>query len=82
MAQSDIGTVPQLAQRAKAEGLPISAYSIRRLVKTGVLPARYIGTKPLVSYAALIRYLTCEDGCDNAPSALAVGTGIRRIDVG
>lgn len=82
MAQSDINTVPKLAQRAKAEGLPISEYTIRRLIKTGAIPARFVGPKPLVSYAALVRYFSCEDGCDNAPSALVVGTGIRRIDVG
>ena len=79
MAQSDINTVPKLAQRAKAEGLPISEYTIRRLIKTGAIPARFVGPKPLVSYAALVRYFSCEDGCDNAPSALAVGSGIRRI---
>lgn len=82
MAQSDINTVPKLAQRAKAEGLPISEYTIRRLIKTGAIPARFVGPKPLVSYAALVRYFSCEDGCDNASSALVVGTGIRRIDVG
>lgn len=82
MAQSDINTVQKLAQRAKAEGLPISEYTIRRLIKTGAIPARFVGPKPLVSYTALVRYFSCEDGCDNAPSALAVGTGIRRIDVG
>ena len=82
MVLSDINTVPKLAQRAKAEGLPISEYTIRRLIKTGAIPARYIGPKPLVSYAALVRYLSCEDGCDNAPAVLATGSGIRRIDVG
>lgn len=79
MAQSDINTVPKLAQRAKAEGLPISEYTIRRLIKTGAIPARFVGPKPLVSYTALVRYFSCEDGCDNVPSALTVGTGIRRI---
>ena len=82
MEQTDINTVPKLAQRAKAEGLPISEYTIRRLIKTGAIPARYVGPKPLVSYTALVRYFSCEDGCDNAPSTLSVGTGIRRIDVG
>ena len=81
MAQSDINTVPKLAQRAKAEGLPISEYTIRRLIKTGAIPARFVGPKPLVSYAALVRYFSCEDGCDNAPSALATGSGIRRVGI-
>lgn len=79
MIQSDINTIPQLALRAKAEGLPISAYSIRTLVKQGKIPVRYIGPKPLVSYSALVRYLSCADGCDNAPATMATGSGIRRL---
>lgn len=82
MAQSDINTVPKLAQRAKADGLPISEYTIRRLIKTGAIPARYIGPKPVASYAALVRYFSCEDGCDNAPATTVTGSSIRRIDVG
>ena len=81
MALSDINTVPKLARRAKADGLPISEYTIRRLIKTGTIPARYIGPKPVVSYSALVRYFSCEDGCDNAPATLVTGSGIRRIDV-
>lgn len=82
MAQSDINTVPKLAQKAKADGLPVSEYTIRRLIKQGLLPARYIGPKPVASYSALVRYLSCEDGCDNAPTTPIHCSGIRRIDVG
>lgn len=82
MAEPDISTIPKLALRAKAEGLPISAYSIRMLVKQGKIPVRYIGPKPLVSYSALVRYLSCADGCDNAPVTVVAGSGIRRINVG
>lgn len=81
MAKSDIGTVPRLAQRAKADGLPVSEYTIRRLIKQGLLPARYIGTKPLASYSALVRYFSCVDGCDNPPATVATGSGIRRADL-
>lgn len=79
MAISDIGTVPQHAKRAKAEGIPISEYTLRRLVKQGIIPARYIGSKPLFSYAALLRYLSCEDGADNIQSTTVAASGIRRI---
>ena len=79
MALSDIGTVPQHAKRAKAEGIPISEYTIRRLIKQGTIPARYIGNKPVFSYAALMRYLSCKDGADNVPATVAAGQGIRRI---
>ena len=82
MAETDINTIPKLALRAKAEGIPISAYSIRMLVKQGKIPVRYIGPKPLASYSTLIRYLSCADGSDNAPATMVTGSGIRRIDVG
>lgn len=81
MAEPDINTVPKLAKRAKADGLPISEYTIRRLIKTGVLPARYIGPKPVASYSALVRYFSCEDGCDNAPATVAAVSGIRRVEL-
>ena len=79
MSQSDINTVPKLAQRAKVDGLPISEYTIRRLIKTGVIPARYIGQKPVASYSAIVRYFSCVDGCDNSFAATATGSGIRRL---
>lgn len=82
MTEPDINTVPKLAKRAKADGLPISEYTVRRLIKTGALPARYIGPKPVASYSALVRYFSCEDGCDNPPATAISGPGIRRIDVG
>lgn len=80
MALPDIGTVPQHAKRAKDEGLPVSAYTIRRLIKQGIIPARYIGAKPVFSYSALLRYLSCEDGADNVQTATQVAApGIRRV---
>ena len=82
MAEPDICTVPKLARRAKADGLPASEYMIRRLIKSGAIPARYIGPKPVSSYSALVRYFSCADGCDNAPATVISGPGIRRIDAG
>ena len=76
----DIDTIPRLAKRAKVEGLPISEYTIRRLIKQGTIPARYIGKKPVVSYAALIRYFSCEDGSDNQPAPVAAAPGLRRVE--
>lgn len=81
MVLSDIGTVPQHAKRAKAEGIPISEYTIRRLIKQGIIPARYIGNKPVFSYSALLRYLSCEDGSDNNTTTVVPLGGIRRIDL-
>ena len=80
MAKSDIGTVPQHAKRAKAEGIPISEFTIRRMIKQGIIPARYIGKKAVFSYDALLQYLSCADGADNIQPVTMAGTpGIRRI---
>lgn len=80
MSVPDINTVPKLAKRAKSDGLPISEYTIRRLIKQGLIPARYIGQKPLASYSAIVRYFSCEDGCDN-PATVAAVSGIRHVDL-
>lgn len=81
MAESDINTIPKLAQRAKADGLPISEYTIRRLIRQGTLPTRYIGPKAVASYSALVRYFSCADGCDNTPATAGTGFGIRRVEL-
>lgn len=81
MAESDINTVPKLAQRAKADGLPCSEFHIRRLIKQGIIPARYIGPKPVASYSAIVKYFMCEDGQDNIPATAATSSGIRRVEL-
>ena len=78
---ADVLTIREAAARAKAEGLPVSEYTLRRWIKTGAVPARNAGTKMLLFYPNLVRYLQCEDGGDNSPATVA-GAGIRRIDVG
>lgn len=80
MTKPDINTVPNLAKRAKADGLPISEYTIRRLIRQGTLPARYIGPKAVASYSALVRYFSCADGCDNSSAIVDTALGIRRIE--
>ena len=82
MAESDIKTVPKLAQKAKENGLPVSEYTIRKLIRQGILTARYIGPKAVASYSALVRYFSCVDGCDNAPATEIPVAGIRRVDAG
>lgn len=74
----DIITIREAVQRAKAEGLPVSEYSLRAWVKTGAIPVRKVGQKALLFYPHLERYLKCEDGSDNIPAA-EEHSGIRRI---
>lgn len=75
----NVVTIREAVQRAKAEGLPVSEYSLRAWVKEGVIPVRKVGQKALLFYPHLVRYLQCEDGGDNIPGSAEV-CGIRRVD--
>lgn len=73
-------TIREAVQRAKADGLPISEYTLRQWVRTGAIPTRKVGQKALLFYPNLVRYLQCEDGADNMPATVAA-SGIRRVDM-
>lgn len=75
----NVVTIKEAVQRARAEGLPVAEYSLRAWVKTGAVPVRRIGKKALLYYPNLVRYLQCEDGCDNTPTTVTAVSGIRRI---
>jgi hypothetical protein len=74
----NVVTVREAVQRAKADGLPVTEYTLRRWIKTGAIPVRSVGNKALLFYPHLERYLKCEDGGDNIPAA-EEHSGIRRI---
>lgn len=76
----DVGSIRETAQRARAEGLPVSEYALRRWVKTGAIPTRQAGTKTLIYFPRLVEFLTCADGCDNAPATMGESPGIRRVN--
>lgn len=76
----DVVSVREAVQRSKSEGMPISEYTLRRVIKSGEIPVRQVGTKVLLYYPNLVRYLTCEDSCDNQP-ATVIPSGIRRVDL-
>lgn len=72
-------TIRETVQRAKADGLPVSEYSLRRWIKSGQLPVRQIGAKALLFYPNLVRFIQCDGresqlSCEPAP-------GIRRADM-
>ena len=77
----NVVTVREAVQRAKADGLPVTEYTLRRWIKTGVIPVRNIGSKVLIFYPNLVRYLQCEDGSDNTPTVLTIAPGIRSVDL-
>lgn len=76
----NVVTIREAVSRAKADGLPVTDYTLRKWIKAGEIPVRKVGNKCLLFYPNLERYLKCEDGADNEPAAVAAVGGIRRLD--
>lgn len=75
-------TIQETVARSRKAGLPVSEYTLRRLLRTGAIPHRQVGGKYLIFWPNVERYLTCADGPTvPAPGDLPVVSGIRRIDV-
>ncbi len=74
----EVVTIREAVQRAKADGLPVTEYTLRRWIKSGAIPVRNVGQKALLFYPNLVRYLQCEDGSDNPPPIQATSTVLRR----
>ncbi len=78
---AEVLTVREAVERSRAEGIPISEYTLRLWVRRGKIPVRRVGQKILIYYPNLIRYLQCQDGADNKPPAELSVCGIRRVGV-
>lgn len=63
---ADVLTIRATVQRAKAEGLPVSEYTLRLWIKQGKIPVRNAGAKQLVYWPNVAAFLTCSGGSDNA----------------
>lgn len=50
---------------AEEDGIPLTEYGLRLLIRQGKIPVRRIGAKQLVYYKNVVDYLSCVDGCDN-----------------
>jgi len=68
-------SIREAVQRAKADGMPISEYTLRQWVRIGAVPVRKVGQKALLYYPNLIRYLQCES------AAVAAAPSISRVDM-
>ena len=73
-------TISETVKRAKSEGYPLSEYTLRRALRCGAIPCRTVGKKYLIAWQNVVKWLLCEDGQANAPTApMPVPAGIRRI---
>lgn len=73
-------TIRDAVDRAKADGLPVTEYALRKWIKSGDIPVRKVGNKCLLFYPNLESYLKCEDGADNSPAPVAAAGGVCRVD--
>ena len=78
---ADVLTIREAVQRAKAESLPVTEYTLRRWIKTGSIPYRSVGKKVLIFYPNLVRYLQCSDGFGNVVTTNESAPGIRRVEL-
>lgn len=62
----DLVTVEEAAARFKEQGVPVSAYSVRRLIRSNQVPARLVGGRWLISWRRLNDYLTFSDGGESS----------------
>lgn len=67
--KQDILNIRETVERCKLRGIPLSEYTLRRALKSGALPCRIVGRTYLISWANVERWLSCEDGADNAAIA-------------
>lgn len=80
MNNNNILTISETVKRAKAEGYPLSEYTLRRALRSGAIPCRTVGRKYLIAWQNVVKWLLCENGQDNKPIDLvSVTSGIRRI---
>lgn len=75
----EVSGIKGTVERARSEGYDLSEYTLRRAVRSGAIPCRVVGKTYLLAWSNVVRWLLCEDGCDNAPVNNC--GGIRRLGV-
>ena len=64
----EVLTIRDAVARAKAEGYPVSEYSLRAWVRSRQVPTVQAGNRALLYYPNLLRFLRCEG---NGPAGSA-----------
>lgn len=63
--EREILNIQETLARAEREGIPISEYTLRRALRSGVVPCRIVGRTYLIAWPNFVKWLMCEDGSDN-----------------
>lgn len=57
-----VGTIRQMTQQAKANGLPVSEGALRRWIKSGDLRCVYSGNRAYLSWQDILSLLGVKEG--------------------
>lgn len=81
LLKTNVLTTKEAVIRGQIEGYCFSEHALRQWLRSGAIPSRQIGTcrKNLIYWNNIVRFLTCQDGCDNSPEVIAPSPGIRRL---
>ena len=66
--QMEVLKIRELVRKANQCGMSITDYTIRRAIKQGKLPCRKLDRTYLIPWKLFVRWILCEDDCDNAIS--------------
>lgn len=64
--------IRELVRKANQCGMSVSDYTIRRAIRLGKLPCRRVDRTYMIPWKLFVRWIMCEDDCDNPVS---VGNG-------
>ena len=58
--EMDVMNMKQIVARAKACGINISEYTLRRAIRTKQVPCKIIGRTYLIPWDGFLRWVSCE----------------------
>lgn len=61
--------IRELVRKANQCGMSVSDYTIRRAIRLGKLPCRKVDSTYMIPWKLFVRWIMCEDDCDNEVSS-------------
>jgi len=78
--QRQILNIAETVERAKSTGYTISGYTLRRAIRSGLIPCRVVGRTYLIAWDNVVKWLMCD--ISGEIEEKQDFSGIRRIEVG
>lgn len=78
--QEEFGSIRVMGRRCFYEGLPLRECSLRKLVKEGTIPARYVGNKALLNWADIMDFMRSGASKQPQPSPPPQSGSVRQAE--